>query len=92
MRRNEIVIAVRQGIKDHFPEDVVPVFHPDDMEDLDNIGRLIQDERDPRDANEVVSLIEDVAAEASGRDLDALADGHISSPKGWLYNKIKDHR
>jgi hypothetical protein len=86
MRRGEIVDVLIDSIGQHFPDDVADVF---DKSDLDNVGRMLQD-RDADTERQIDGLVQIVASNASGRELDQLADGAMDSPIGWLYNKLRD--
>lgn len=85
MRRSEIIEVLNDSIDDSFEDDVAGAF---DRNDLDNVARQLQD-RDA-DRNEIERLVEKVATGASGRELDALADGDMDNPNAWLYARLRD--
>lgn len=85
MRRSEIKSVLAEAIGDEFDDEAAEAF---DLNDLDNIARMIQDEYDPDDAFEVTDRVRQVYKNARDRDLDMLADGEMDNPNGWLYNRL----
>lgn len=85
MRRGEIEAALIQEIDASFPEDCAKVF---DYDRLDGLARMIQSDFDPDNARDIHDLVQN-ASRATGRDLDALADGEVNDPNHWLELRIK---
>jgi hypothetical protein len=85
MRRNQIVAVVQESIGRHFERDVADAF---DLDDLDNVGRMLQERE--ADERKIDSLVRIVSVEAKGSELDALADGDMDNPNAWLYARLRD--
>lgn len=87
MRRPEIVAAIRESIEDEFDDGAAEAF---DLDDLDNVARMLQNECNPGDVEEVRDIVRSAYKAAPDRELDMLQDGEMNSPMGWLYNKLQE--
>lgn len=90
MRRVEIVEALKRSIGDEFDDQAAGAFNMNDKDNLTFIARMLQNECDPADDEEVRDIVRSAYKAAPDRELDQLGDGDMGNPMQWLYDHLYD--